>query len=146
MAAIAVTPPAISYHRRFDSPAVKQYVITEVYEIAHFNYETNESGLNSVKKVVLDSLAGVLIHHPSMEIEIQGHTDCRGSTAANQRLSEARAKAVVNYLNERGVPRHRVRWRGFGEQRADIACPNCSTCSDSEHFRNRVVEFKVLKV
>ena len=144
----AVKAPYISKSRRFDSPAVMQYVISEVYEISHFNYNVNEFGLNSIKKEVLDSLAGVLKHHPTMEIEIRAHTDCRGTAAYNLKLSNERAGAVVKYLVNKGISAKRLKSIGYGSTQPLTQCPDadCSKCTDKEHYENRVIEFKVLQL
>jgi outer membrane protein OmpA-like peptidoglycan-associated protein len=51
---------------------------------------------------------------PDLILEVQGHTDNTGSLATNNRLSEARAKAVMDYLATQGVPATRMRAQGFG--------------------------------
>ncbi len=56
---------------------------------------------------------------------VHGHTDASGSAAANLRLSERRARSVVDFLVSRGVDRSRLQSRGFGEsQLKDPSRPN----------------------
>ncbi len=141
-----VEMPVVRRNRRFDSPAVEKYVQYDVYEIGHFGYEVNEYTLNSVRKMLLDSLVGVMKHHPTMRIEVQAHTDCRGSDEYNQWLSDARAGAVMRYLIQRGISPKRLESKGFGYRMPAIKCPDCQQCTEEEHYLNRVLEFKVLQL
>jgi outer membrane protein OmpA-like peptidoglycan-associated protein len=74
-----------------------------------------------------------------LRIQINGHTDQVGTDAANQTLSEARAKAVYNYLINKGIASERLRYKGFGESKP------LSNAPDTEEGRsqNRRTEFEV---
>lgn len=63
----------------------------------------------------LDRLYKLLDDNSEMRIQINGHTDNVGGDEENQKLSEARAKAVYNYLLEKGVEEERLKYKGFGE-------------------------------
>jgi len=78
--------------------------------------------------------------NPNIKIEISGHTDNIGSAAYNQKLSESRAKAVVDYLIEHGIDRSRLSYMGYGFEKP--IAPN-----DTEEGRqlNRRVEFKIVE-
>jgi outer membrane protein OmpA-like peptidoglycan-associated protein len=65
-------------------------------------------------KKVLDGVAEQLLANPKVKIEIQGHTDNQGKPAANQDLSERRAKSVVGYLANKGVSTSRMKAVGYG--------------------------------
>jgi outer membrane protein OmpA-like peptidoglycan-associated protein len=64
---------------------------------------------------VLEPLLAMLQTDPSMNIDIEGHTDWIGSDAYNQGLSQRRAQAVVNWLVSRGIARERISAVGQGE-------------------------------
>ena len=64
----------------------------------------------------LNAVAIVLNAYPETDVLIAGHTDSTGSEAYNQRLSEARAAAVMHYLVSQGVDPNRIEARGFGER------------------------------
>jgi len=66
-------------------------------------------------KKVLDGVAEQLLANPKVKIEIQGHTDNQGKPAANQDLSERRAKSVVGYLATKGVSTTRMKAVGYGQ-------------------------------
>lgn len=65
--------------------------------------------------VELDKFAAFLAKYPDLKIELQGHTDAQGDDKANMALSDNRAKAVMNYLIEKGVPANRLTAKGYGE-------------------------------
>lgn len=136
-----------------DTPAIKTFEVNKVYVIGYFDfnfnkffYQANKSDINFEKKVVLDTLYNILKRHPTMVIEVQAHSDCRGSEEYNMKLSIDRAFSVVDYLRKRGIPKDRLEYRGFGETMPAVPCPDCYSCTEEEHAQNRVLELKVLKI
>ena len=89
----------------------------------------------------LQQLLALLQAHPTMKIEIRGHTDGHGSIEYNQRLSENRAKAVVDYLVSKGVYVKRLHYKGFGKTQ-----PIDTNTTEEGRAHNRRVEFKVLSL
>jgi outer membrane protein OmpA-like peptidoglycan-associated protein len=71
-------------------------------------------------------------------VTVAGHTDDRADAGFNQRLSEARAAAVVKYLSGKGVPAGKLTPVGFGETR-----PVASNATAEGQRTNRRIEFKV---
>lgn len=104
--------------------------------------------LNS--KDSLDFLYQTLVDNPSIVIELQSHTDSRGSDAKNQVLSEARAKTCVDYLiNEKKIPAARLTYKGFGEKKllvtdATIAKAKTKEEKDALHQKNRRTVFRIV--
>lgn len=86
----------------------------------------------------LDRLVKLLEDNPDMRIQINGHTDKVGSDEDNLELSEARAKAVYEYLIEKGVAQNRLRYKGFGETH-----PIADNEKKSGRQKNRRTEFEV---
>ncbi|MBR6417646.1 MAG: OmpA family protein [Bacteroidales bacterium] len=86
----------------------------------------------------LHTLLGILQSHPTMKIEICGHTDGHGSTDYNQRLSENRARAVVDYLVSHGIDVRRLSFKGYGKSR-----PIDTNTTEEGRAKNRRVEFVV---
>lgn len=86
----------------------------------------------------LSSLIDILNKYPDTNIEIQGHTDSKGSDSYNQGLSERRAGTVANYLTSNNIRSSRVTTRGFGE-----SAPKYSNDTDSGRAQNRRVEFLI---
>jgi outer membrane protein OmpA-like peptidoglycan-associated protein/Tol biopolymer transport system component len=87
----------------------------------------------------LQRLIKLLNDVPSMRIEISGHTDNRGSAELNQKLSENRAKAVVEYLVANGINASRLEYKGYGKDQ-----PVATNDTDAGRQENRRTEFKIL--
>ena len=102
-------------------------------------FETSESELLKESVVQLLALKRILDDHPSMKIELRGYTDNRGNDSYNMELSEARAKAVKDWLIEYGIEAQRLTSRGFG--RKD---PIESNETKAGRARNRRVEFFIV--
>ena len=112
----------------------------EVIRLKNIFFETDKAELLPRSFVELNKLHNLLLKYPHMIIEIRGHTDERGGDDYNQDLSIRRAKAVVDFLYEKGINLQRIQYKGFG-YRHPIA-PN-----DTKEGRqlNRRVEFAVLQ-
>ncbi len=86
----------------------------------------------------LDELVQLLEDNNEMHIQINGHTDANGEDAYNLELSQARAAAVANYLQAKGINKQRFSFNGYGETQAIAS-------NDTEEGRqlNRRVEFVI---
>lgn len=81
-------------------------------------YDLNKSNLRPESKDSLNFLYQTLIDNPTAVIEISSHTDSRASNKYNEKLSQARAQACVDYLvNEKHIPKERLVAKGYGEER-----------------------------
>lgn len=98
----------------------------------------DQSNLSSDAKESLHQLVLVLNSSPDTDIEIQGHTDSKGSEPYNQTLSEQRAGAVTNYLTGKGISSSRVTTKGFGEN-----LPKYLNETEDGRGKNRRVEFLI---
>lgn len=104
--------------------------------------------LNS--KDSLNFLYQTLMDNPTIIVELQSHTDSRGSDAKNQILSEARAKSCVDYLvNEKKVPIERLKFKGWGEKKllitdAQIAKAKTKEEKEALHQKNRRTVFRIV--
>jgi OOP family OmpA-OmpF porin len=85
---------------------------------------------------ILDEVVGVLNDNPKISLEVQGHTDNKGSDAYNMNLSQTRADAVRAYLVSHGIPPDRLVSKGYGFHQPLV--PN-STAANRE--LNRRVQF-----
>jgi OOP family OmpA-OmpF porin len=86
---------------------------------------------------LLDEAVSVLKKNPEIVVEIQGHTDNIGSGAYNQKLSENRAKAIVDYLVDHGIASYRLTAKGYG-----FTQPVASNDTEEGRARNRRVELR----
>jgi outer membrane protein OmpA-like peptidoglycan-associated protein len=124
---IALTPVPLE--------AGQTFVLKNIY------FDLDKTILKPESKDELTRLHELLSNYPSMEIQVNGHTDSQASDAYNQQLSEGRAAAVVNYLKYKGVMGYRMRSAGFGEK-----VPVATNETEAGRALNRRVEFTILKI
>ncbi|MCB0472788.1 MAG: OmpA family protein [Flavobacteriaceae bacterium] len=86
----------------------------------------------------LDLIADIMKEYKDSDFSIDGYTDSVGSDALNQKLSEARAKAVLDYLISNGVSADRLTSKGFGESN-----PIASNKTSAGRAKNRRVEINL---
>jgi outer membrane protein OmpA-like peptidoglycan-associated protein len=103
-------------------------------------FETGKSVLTASSYTELGRLMNIMQDDPKMKIEISGHTDNTGSQPLNFKLSEARAKAVVDFLIQKGIDATRMEFKGFGSLQ-----PIADNATAAGRTKNRRVEFKILE-
>jgi outer membrane protein OmpA-like peptidoglycan-associated protein len=101
-------------------------------------FATNQSTLSTAAYNSLDKLNTILKKYPDTNLEIDGHTDSKGTDAYNQDLSERRAQAVANYIVAKGTTRSRISTMGYGER-----YPKYSNNTEEGRAGNRRVEFQI---
>lgn len=116
------------------------YEVGAVVELDNIFFEFDKAELKPESRKELQELADLLFDHPFMEIEISGHTDNVGKDTYNQKLSEARAKAVVNFLTLEDIDTVRLSFVGYGS-----TIPIDTNDSPEGQANNRRVEFKIIK-
>ena len=79
-------------------------------------FDVNQFELKPESVAELDKVVQLLIDNPAVKILISGHTDNTGKAADNIKLSENRAKAVVAYLQSKGIAVARLHFKGYGHQ------------------------------
>ncbi|MFN5786021.1 MAG: OmpA family protein, partial [Flavobacteriia bacterium] len=89
----------------------------------------------------LQRLTKLLHDVPTLKIEISGHTDSKGANEYNLKLSDNRAKAVVDYLIKAGISSNRLVYKGYGEEQ-----PISTNETDEGRQLNRRTEFKILSL
>jgi outer membrane protein OmpA-like peptidoglycan-associated protein len=113
---------------------------TGMIRLQDINFETAKADLLPESLPRLDVVGQVLSKWPELKIEIGGHTDHRGTTKYNQKLSEARAQSVTNYLVQKfNLKADQYTAKGYGESR-----PLVPDTTPLNMARNRRVEFVVL--
>jgi OmpA-OmpF porin, OOP family len=98
-------------------------------------FDFNKSTLQPASDGILTQVSTLMKANPSLNVEIQGHTDNVGADAYNQTLSEARARSVMTWLTQHGVAAARLTARGYGKTQ-----PVADNNSDEGRMRNRRVE------
>lgn len=102
-------------------------------------FERGSFQLSQQSLKILNQLKNYMNTNPSLNLEIIGHTDNTGNNENNLVLSERRAKAVVDYLEQQGIAQNRLRMLGKGS-----SVPVSSNNSENERQKNRRVSFRIL--
>jgi peptidoglycan-associated lipoprotein len=132
---------------------VKDFALTPVKAEIRFPavlYDLGKATLRPESKDSLNFLYQTLIDNPTIVIELQSHTDSRGSNTANQKLSEERAKSCVVYLSEeKKIPLARLTSKGWGEGKLlikDAVINKAKTKEEKEalHQKNRRTVFRII--
>jgi OmpA-OmpF porin, OOP family len=103
-------------------------------------FDFNKATLKPESFVELNKVVALLKENPTVEIEIEGHTDSVGPDDRNQLLSQNRSQSVVDYIVSQGIDAGRLQARGFGESK-----PIDTNDTDAGRANNRRVEFTVVK-
>ena len=101
-------------------------------------FDTGSYTLKPATREKLAKISGIVLAHPGLTLQIEGHTDIIGGDDFNQRLSEQRAGSVLDFLAEQGVPTNAMTSRGFGKTQ-----PVASNDTAEGRQRNRRVELVV---
>lgn len=115
---------------------VGEGIVVEFSSNVLFGFD--KANLSNDAKTNLNKLIAVLDTYPDTYIEVQGHTDSKGSEAYNQTLSEERAGVVSNFLATKGIANNRLSTKGFGEN-----APKYSNSTSQGQIQNRRVEFMI---
>jgi outer membrane protein OmpA-like peptidoglycan-associated protein len=101
-------------------------------------FDVNQSTLKPDAKLVIAKLAGILLIMQDLNLRVEGHTDATGPYDYNLRLSEDRARSVVQFLAEQGIAATRMVAEGYGPDR-----PIASNDTGEGRSRNRRVELVI---
>lgn len=101
-------------------------------------FDTGQYTLKPGAREKLAKVSGIILAHPGLKIEVEGHTDSVGTDDYNMTLSENRANAVRSYLVDQGVSSDAVTAKGFGK-----TMPVADNGTAAGRQRNRRVELVV---
>lgn len=119
---------------------IENIKVGEAVTIKDIFFELNSSILKESSYPTLKSIVELFYTYPNLAVEIAGHTDSIGDKNTNLKLSEERAKSVVDYLISAGVESKRVQPKGYGE-----SSPTIDNTTEEGRKMNRRVEFKILQ-
>lgn len=115
-------------------PVLKPVILKNVF------FKSGSAELEVASQAELDKLVNLLNDNPTMNIQINGHTDNVGSDDDNLKLSESRAQSVVNYLITKKIEAKRLKFKGFGE-----TLPISTNDTPNGRQQNRRTEFIIIK-
>lgn len=101
-------------------------------------FDTGKATLKPEAREKLAKVSVILVAHPDLKLEIDGHTDSQGSDATNQKLSESRANAARDYLISQGLNANAITTKGMGE-----STPIASNDNAAGRAKNRRVEIVI---
>jgi len=101
-------------------------------------FDLNKYTLKEPAKLALAKIAGIVISHPGLNLQIEGYTDSTGSDDYNQKLSEQRASTVRDFLASQGLSPQSMNSIGYGKN-----YPVASNDTSAGRAQNRRVELVV---
>ncbi|SFU42480.1 WD40-like Beta Propeller Repeat [Pustulibacterium marinum] len=110
-------------------------------ELENIYFDLDKWDIKPQAARILNVLVDLMKKYPTMEVEIDAHTDSQGTDAYNIKLSKNRAASAVDYLVSQGIERRRLTSEGYGERKPLVACGE--NCTQVEHAINRRCEFIV---
>lgn len=141
-------PPEIVELKRMQEKDARMKLPTDFTEmesgkaivLKNLLFESGSSTIVATSNLELDQLSAELLRKANTRIEISGHTDNTGNSAANMALSTGRAESVKSYLVNKGIDPSRIECKGYGETK-----PVGSNDTEAGRTQNRRVEFRVIK-
>ena len=116
-----------------------------VIEINKFFFSRGSTQMPVEAPAELDKVVYVMTKFPELQLRIEAHTDSRGASATNFRLSQARADRMKKYLTDQGVPESSILYTiGYGEDKILNHCTNGVYCLEVLHKQNERYHFVVL--
>ena len=99
-------------------------------------FDVNKATLKPESMGPINKIYKLMVKYPDLKFSVEGHTDSDGDVATNQKLSEARAKAVMDKLIAMGISPDRLKSKGWGESK-----PIDTNATPEGKANNRRVEF-----
>ena len=121
---------------------VKVTVLGNVYKV-YFAFD--KFNLDEKATTELDKLAKDLNENPTVNVSVKSHTDSRGPSTYNMKLSERRGKSVIDYLVSKGINSNRINAQAFGETQLVNKCKDGVPCTEAEHALNRRTETVIIE-
>lgn len=123
----------------FSSAAVETAKVGEVLNLKHVNFASGSAVLTPESSTELALVVEAMTKNPNMTVEVSGHTDNVGNPAKNKSLSDARAKAVAEFVVKKGIDAKRMTGVGYGDTK-----PIADNTTPDGRATNRRTEFKIL--
>jgi outer membrane protein OmpA-like peptidoglycan-associated protein len=114
--------------------------VGNVIRLDNLIFQVGKSKISEESYAELNVLNEILKEHPSMVIQLEGHTDYVGDAKENMRLSQARVDAVRDHLVSKGIGKNRIKTKAFGG-----TVPISRDDTPEGHRMNRRVELRILE-
>ena len=117
---------------------IEKIIVAQKVELNSIYFDFDKSNIKSEAAFELDNLVQVMIKYPELTVSIESHTDNKGPSSYNQKLSDRRAKTTMQYVVSKGIDSSRLSADGKGESNPVV---DCSSCNKEEDQLNRRSEF-----
>jgi outer membrane protein OmpA-like peptidoglycan-associated protein len=118
---------------------LQPYQVGSTITLANVMFDFDKATIRPISIPELEKLRNLLRDNPRLRVKINGHTDNVGGAEYNQKLSEARAKAIVEWLIQHKINRTRLEYEGYG-----LTKPVEPNTTPAGRARNRRTEFEIL--
>lgn len=118
----------------------KGCTLLDVIVLKGVTFDNDKADLRADAIAILDDAVSTLKRYPALKVEVAGHTDSKASATHNQKLSERRAQAVMDYFVGKGIEADRLTAKGYGE-----AQPIATNATAEGRLENRRVELRIAK-
>ena len=117
-------------------PLYDKFLTDGKFVTTGIKFDVNKATIKPESMGTINYVVKMMTEHPELKFSVEGHTDSDGEDAANQKLSEARAKAVMEKMTELGIAADRLTSKGHGESK-----PMAGNDTPEGKAQNRRVEF-----
>ena len=118
--------------------------VTREYHVSTIYYGFDKSSIGEDAARELDQLAALLQEHQHLRLNLDSHTDSRGSSRYNDALSQRRSQAAKQYLINQGVDTSRLITTAHGEKKLTNECADNNPCEETDHRKNRRTQFSLV--
>ncbi|TGD56975.1 OmpA family protein [Flavobacterium humi] len=115
--------------------------LAKTFDIKIIYFDLDKAVIRKDAAVDLAKIVEVMKENPTMKIDVRSHTDSRQTNEYNQKLSDKRAKATIDWMVKNGISSDRITGKGYGESQLINRCADGVDCSEEEHQLNRRSEF-----
>lgn len=119
----------------WNTNGTREITVNEIY------YNFDSATLTADSRAALNRIILLMNSNPTLKLEFGSHTDIRGTYEYNDKLSEDRAKSVVDYLVNAGISKDRLSWKGYGKRHPIVE----NAITEEEHRLNRRTTFKIIE-
>jgi cytochrome c oxidase subunit II len=142
---LAAPAASASDNRAIEFKGAIEKAMTDVsartINLKNLKFETGSATLSADSEPELNNIIEAMKAHPTMKVEVAGHTDNVGDVAKNLTLSQQRAQAVVAYLTGKGIAADRMTGAGYGDSK-----PVADNKSEAGKAQNRRTELKITSI
>jgi outer membrane protein OmpA-like peptidoglycan-associated protein/tetratricopeptide (TPR) repeat protein len=140
-------PMETNYYEIYKAIILPPIVVGSKITLNNIFFDFDKATLRTASNVELKNLVKLMKNNPTIKVEISGHTDSKGTANYNQKLSEERAKAVVNYMKYNGISAKRMVAKGYGQTVPSAPNENSNGTDNPEGRQlNRRVELKIIAI